>query len=61
IKYLPIQLPEKDIEVRETYNRDNALILLYVVASISSPYDESALDEYMKKYSLLKTEHYLKK
>ncbi|MEA2034733.1 MAG: hypothetical protein U9N40_04480 [Euryarchaeota archaeon] len=61
IKYLPIQLPETDVEVRETYNRDNALILLYVVASISSPYDESALDEYMKKYSLLKMKHYLEK
>ena len=61
IKYLPIQLPDEDIEVLETYNRDNALILLYIISSISSPYDEPALDEYMKKYSLLKMKHYLKK
>lgn len=45
-KYLAISLPPEKIEVPGTLNLDNALILTYVVALITSPEDEEALGEH---------------
>jgi hypothetical protein len=44
--YLAVNLSPDRIEDPDTLELDNALILLYVVAVISSPDDEQALDEH---------------
>ena len=46
--YLAISLPPEKIEDPGTYQLDNALILVYAVAVITSPDDEEALDEHRK-------------
>jgi hypothetical protein len=45
-QYVAISLPAEKIEDPGTLNLDNALILTYVVALISSPEDEEALGEH---------------
>jgi hypothetical protein len=47
-QYLAIILPEEKIEDPGTLNLDNALILAYVVALITSPDDEEALGEHRR-------------
>ncbi len=44
--YLAVNLPPDRIEDPDTLELDNALIMLYAVAVISSPDDEQALDEH---------------
>lgn len=46
--FLAINLPEDKIEDPGTLELDNALILLFGVALITSPDDEQALDEHRK-------------
>ncbi len=48
IQYLPISLPVEKIEDPGSYKLDNALVLLYAVASITSPDDEEVLAEHYK-------------
>jgi hypothetical protein len=47
-QYIPITLSEEKIEDPGTLTLDNALILTYVVALITSPDDEDALDEHRR-------------
>ena len=47
-QYIAISLPEDKIEDFGTLNLDNALILTYVVALITSPDDEEALGEHRR-------------
>jgi hypothetical protein len=47
-QYNAIILPEDKIEDAGTLNLDNALILVYVVALITSPDDEEALGEHRR-------------
>jgi hypothetical protein len=44
--YLAVNLPPDRIEDPDTLELDNALLLLYAVAVITSPDDEQALDEH---------------
>jgi hypothetical protein len=46
--YLPIDLPPDRIEDQGTFQLDNALVLIYSVAVITSPDDEEALAEHRK-------------
>jgi hypothetical protein len=46
--YLPINLPIEKIEDPGSYKLDNALVLLYAVASITSPDDEEIMAEHYK-------------
>ena len=48
IPYLPISLPKEKIEDPGSYELDNALVLVYAVASISSPEDEEVMAEHHK-------------
>jgi hypothetical protein len=48
IPYLPINLPKDKIEDPGSYELDNALVLVYAVASITSTEDEEALAEHHK-------------
>jgi hypothetical protein len=48
IQYLPISLPVEKIEDPGSYKLDNALVLLYAVASITSPEDEEVMAEHYK-------------
>jgi len=55
---LAIRLPEGNIEVEWAFDRDNAIILLYAVGIISSPYDRPQLEERMQGFVLQKFQHY---
>jgi hypothetical protein len=46
--FTPINLPQDKIEDPGTYELDNALILVYVVALITSADDEEALEEHRR-------------
>ena len=46
--YLPIDLPSDRIEDPGTFQLDNALVLIYTVAVITSPDDEEVLAEHRK-------------
>jgi hypothetical protein len=46
--YLPIDLPPDRIEDPGTFQLDNALVLIYTVAVITSPDDEEVLAEHRK-------------
>jgi hypothetical protein len=46
--YLPINLPVEKIEDPGSYKMDNALVLLYAVASITSTDDEEIMAEHYK-------------
>jgi hypothetical protein len=46
--YVPISLPIEKIEDPGSYKLDNALVLLYAVASITSPDDEEVMAEHYK-------------
>jgi hypothetical protein len=46
--YVPINLPNEKIEDPGSYKLDNALVLLYAVASITSPDDEEVMAEHYK-------------
>ena len=46
--YLPINLPIEKIEDPGSYKLDNALVLLFAVASITSPDDEEVMAEHYK-------------
>ena len=46
--YVPISLPIEKIEDPGSYKLDNALVLLYAVASITSPEDEEVMAEHHK-------------
>lgn len=48
LKFIPINLPADSIEDPGTFNLDNAFILTYVVALITSPDDEETLGEHRK-------------
>ena len=48
IPYLPINLPKDRIEDPGTFQLDNALVLIYAVASITSPDDEEVMAEHHK-------------
>lgn len=58
--FFAIKIPDEKIEGQEGFEQDNALILLYAVAIISSPYDEQALEERLGKLVLHKMRFYLK-
>ena len=47
-QYIAINLPAEKIEDLGSLNLDNALILTYVVALITSPDDEEALEEHRR-------------
>jgi hypothetical protein len=47
-QYVPIILPQDQIEDPGTLNLDNALVLIYSVAVLTSPDDEEALAEHRK-------------
>lgn len=44
--FLPISLPKEQIEDPDTLALDNALVLIYCVAVITSPDDEEAMSEH---------------
>lgn len=46
--YLPINLPGEKIEDPGSYELDNALVLLYAVAILTSPEDEEVMAEHHK-------------
>jgi hypothetical protein len=46
LQFVAINLPAEKVEAPGTLNLDNALILVYVVALITSPDDEEALEEH---------------
>jgi hypothetical protein len=48
IPYLPLNLPMEKIEDPGSYKLDNALVLVYAVASITSPEDEEVMAEHHK-------------
>jgi len=55
--YTAINLPAEKIDDLETLELDNALILVYVVALITSPDDEEALDEHRRTIVRLLTDY----
>ncbi len=55
--YTAINLPPEKIEEPGTLELDNALILVYVVALITSPDDEEALDEHRRTIVRLLTDY----
>lgn len=57
--YLALDIPEDRIEYTPGFQLDNALLLIYAVALISSPEDREALDE-QRKFALMIIEPYLK-
>jgi len=46
--FIAVRLPPEKVEAPGTLELDNALVLLYAVATITSPDDEQALDEHRK-------------
>jgi len=48
LRFVAINLPAENVEDTGTLNLDNALILVYVVALITSPDDEEALEEHRR-------------
>ena len=48
IPYIPLNLPKDQIEDPGTFELDNALVLIYVVAGITSPDDEEVMAEHHK-------------
>ena len=48
LQYVPVTIPPQNAEDPITLNLDNALILVYVVALITSPDDEEALEEHRR-------------
>lgn len=48
LKYVAVTIPPQNTEDPGTLNLDNALILVYVVALITSPEDEEALEEHRR-------------
>jgi hypothetical protein len=60
-EYLAIQITGESTEVREAFDRDNALLLLYAVSIIASPYDEQSLEEQLQRLLLHRLKYYLKK
>jgi hypothetical protein len=48
IPYLPINLPKDKIEDPGSYELDNALVLIYAVANLTSPDDEEVMTEHHK-------------
>jgi hypothetical protein len=46
--YIPVNLPREQIEDPGTFLLDNALVLIYAVAVITSPDDEETLTEHRK-------------
>jgi hypothetical protein len=48
IPFLPLNLPMEKIEDPGSYKLDNALVLVYAVASITSPEDEEVMAEHHK-------------
>jgi hypothetical protein len=57
LAYTAINLPHEKIEEPGTLELDNALILVYVVALITSPDDEEALDEHRRTIVRLLTDY----
>jgi hypothetical protein len=55
--YTAISLPAEKIEEPGTLELDNALILIYVAALITSPDDEEALDEHRRTIVRLLTDY----
>jgi hypothetical protein len=48
LRFVAINLPAEKVEETSTLNLDNALILVYVIALITSPDDEEALEEHRR-------------
>jgi hypothetical protein len=48
LQFVAISIPAEKIEDPGTLNLDNALILAYVVALITSPEDEEAMEEHRR-------------
>ncbi len=48
LQFVAINLPAEKVENPQTLNLDNALILTYVVALITSPEDEEAMGEHRR-------------
>ena len=48
LPYVPLNLPKDQIEDPGTFELDNALVLIYTVAGITSPDDEEVLAEHHK-------------
>ena len=46
--YIPVNLPREQVEDPGTFLLDNALVLIYAVAVITSPDDEETLTEHRK-------------
>ena len=57
LKFVAINLPAEKVEDPGTLNLDNALILVYVVALITSPDDEEALEEHRRMIVRLLTDY----
>jgi hypothetical protein len=55
--YTAINIPAEKTEDPETLDLDNALILIYVVALITSPEDEETLDEHRRTIVRLLTDY----
>jgi hypothetical protein len=56
-RFTAINLPEEKIEDPGTYELDNAIILVYVVALITSEDDEDALEEHRRLIVRLLTDY----
>lgn len=48
LPYVPLNIPKDQIDDPGTFELDNALVLIYVVAGITSPDDEETLAEHHK-------------
>jgi len=56
-RYLAIDLPAEKVEDPGTFELDNALILVYVVALLTSPDDEETMGEHRKLIVRLLTDY----
>lgn len=56
--FLAIDLPDDKVEVKEAYDRDNALFLLFAIGVISSPPDALPLEEHLERLLITKMEYY---
>jgi len=59
-KYYAVRLKKDEIKVPQEFQRDNAMILAYTCAYISSPEDRLPLEEQVLGYVLQRIEYYQK-
>jgi hypothetical protein len=48
LQFVPVSLPGEQVEDKKTFNLDNALILTWVVALLTSPEDGEAMGEHRR-------------